>query len=98
MVDTKQARWVYRVARNFCGLGIFSVSRKLIFATRCYEAKSVAWLWDGVILLLLNFVIKLIASPVCQIMLIAGLNIQSIQLTWQQNRAKENLLTDRIKN
>ena len=48
MVDTKQARWVYRVARNFCGclflrIGHFSVSRKLIFATivgvKWYEAK-----------------------------------------------------------
>ena len=24
----------------FCGLGIFAVSRKLIFATRCYEARE----------------------------------------------------------
>ena len=39
MVDTKQARWVYRVARNFCGslflrIGDFSVLRKLIFGIR----------------------------------------------------------------
>ena len=36
MVDTKQARWVYHVARNFCGclflrIGHFFVSRKLSF-------------------------------------------------------------------
>ena len=33
MVDTKQARWVYRVARNFCGLCIFFCFAELIFAT-----------------------------------------------------------------
>ena len=41
MVDTKQARWVYRVARNFCGslflrIGDFSVLRKLIFGIRTH--------------------------------------------------------------
>ena len=44
MVDKKQARWVYRVHEifavvYFCGLGIFSVSRELIFETRCYDAR-----------------------------------------------------------
>ena len=42
MVGPKQARWVYRVARNFCGsiflrIGdFFSVLRKLIFKTRTH--------------------------------------------------------------
>ena len=41
MVDTKQARWVYRVLRNFCGslflrIGDFSVLRKLIFGIRTH--------------------------------------------------------------
>ena len=41
MVDTKQTRWVYRVARNFCGslflrIGDFSVLRKLIFGIRTH--------------------------------------------------------------
>ena len=41
MVDTKQARWVYRVARNFCGslflrIGDFSVLPKLIFGIRTH--------------------------------------------------------------
>ena len=41
MVDTKQARWVYGVARNFCGslflrIGDFSVLRKLIFGIRTH--------------------------------------------------------------
>ena len=36
MVDPKQAEWVYSVARNFCGLVIFYVLGKLIFATRTH--------------------------------------------------------------
>ena len=55
-------------------LGIFSVSR--YFCVWVLWSKSVAWLWDGV----LNFVIMLIVSLVCQILLNAGLNIRSIQL------------------
>ena len=48
MVDTKQARWVYRVARNFCGslflrIGDFSVLRKLIFGIRTH------WLFSMII-------------------------------------------------
>ena len=35
IVDTKQARWVYRVARNFCGLVIFPVLRNLT-RTDCF--------------------------------------------------------------
>ena len=59
----------------FCGLGIFSVSRKLIFATRC---TSVIVRWHDFIPSKLSY-FKLV-SLVCQILLIAGLNIRTIKL------------------
>ena len=62
MVDTKQARWVYRVARNFYGclflrIGHFSVSRELIFATIVGVMKQECSVIVRLILLLLNFLI-----------------------------------------
>ena len=65
MVDTKQARCKYHVAQNFCscfflgGLGIFSVSRKLILRLGVMKQEcSVIVRWRDFVLLLLNFVIK----------------------------------------
>ena len=58
MVDTKQARWVYRVARDFCGLGIFFCFAETSFCDYVLWSKIVVWLWDGVILFLLNIVIN----------------------------------------
>ena len=61
MVDTKQDRWVYRVAQNFCGclflrIGHFFCFAETNFCDQVLWSKSVTWLWDGVILLLSNFV------------------------------------------
>ena len=63
MVDTKQARWVYLVARNFCGclflrIGHFFCFAETNFCDWVLWGKNVALLSDGVILLLLNFVIN----------------------------------------
>ena len=59
----------------FCGLGIFSVSWKLIFATRCYDLMkqecSVIVRWRDFTF----YTLLLIVSLICQTLLIAGLNI-----------------------
>ena len=52
MVDTKQARWVYRVARNFCGCLFLRIGHFVM-----KQERGVIVIGDGVILLLLNFVI-----------------------------------------
>ena len=85
MVDTKQARWVFRVAQNFCGCLILQIQHFFLFHRNQFlqlgvmkQEWSVIVRWHD--FTPLNFVIILIVSLVSQILLIAGLNIQSIQL------------------
>ena len=66
MVDTKQAMWVYHVARNFCGCLLLRIGHFFCFAETNFcdyglgvmkQECGVFVIRDGVILLLLNFVI-----------------------------------------
>ena len=85
MVDTKQARWVFHVAQNFCGCLILQIGHFFLFRRNQFLRLGVMKQECSVIVRWreftpFNFVIILIVSLVCQNLLIAGLNIQSIQL------------------
>ena len=80
MVDTKQARWVYRVDENFAGVCFWGFGIFFCFAETSIvkqECSVIARWRDFIPSKLCYFKI---VSLVCQFLLIAGLNIRSIQL------------------